>query len=695
MTAEPAQLRPPDGGWGWMVVFAYGMANIMIVPVLQSFGLIFKDTFKQINISATDASLIINLASAVGMTFGLFNGPLLRNFGFRKVATLGGCMFSIGLMFTSSAETFFHFILTYSIMASLGMGFCNSSFSLALNTYFVMRRNKAAGIAMTITGLGPILLPQLVSFLVFQYGSRSCLLIIGALATHIVAAALLLQPVKRHMIPAEIKDDQPTAQKEDIDEKYSAIDAPQRIDSKWEFESDNEDDYLEKHSYFAEHDMDAQSIYGFEQTSQIRRRESMAPAMLLSRTKSEVLHPMQRRPSIAEMLLLKTYSQNLEPHKQTEPKRWFQSGSTETVNLGSSMKIFDEKDRERRGSLDNGYPKRKLSAARFSPRTKRWFEKSEDSVHLGSSMKLFDERHPSASRRSSHASVREFGVPMHVISHPKLPVLSENQDLTDDNRMPSIMRQLENTTSPKSSVQKTTKFNISSTDGKGESSQSNVEKRRSLSQKIVTLFDLTLLRDRIYVNMMLGMSIAVFAEINFSLLTPFILNDLGYETEQIASIMSTLAVADLMFRFISPFIGDSLKLTPRVMYMIALSLLILTRFSILIARNYTEMIVVAFFLGVAKGVRTVYMGLVIPSYIPLKRLPAASSIQMMTNGIILMTIGPLVGLIRDLSGSYSKSILFINAFTIVTLIMWAVEMIYVRRRAAQKQREAAAQEVIS
>lgn len=171
--------------------------------------------------------------------------------------------------------------------------------------------------------------------------------------------------------------------------------------------------------------------------------------------------------------------------------------------------------------------------------------------------------------------------------------------------MPSIMRQLENPTSPMSQVQKTTKFDFSNVDAKENPSHSNEEKRKTLSQKIVTLFDLTLLRDRIYVNMMLGMSIAVFAEINFSLLTPFILNDLGYETEQIASIMSTLAVADLMFRFISPFIGDSLKLTPRIMYMIALSLLILTRFSILIARNYTEMIVVAFCLGVAKGVRTV------------------------------------------------------------------------------------------
>ncbi|XP_062533309.1 uncharacterized protein LOC134202295 [Armigeres subalbatus] len=691
--AEPAQLRPPDGGWGWMVVFAYGMANIMIVPVLQSFGLIFKDTFKQINISATDASLIINLASAVGMTFGLFNGPLLRSFGFRKVATLGGCMFSLGLMFTSSAETFLHFIITYSIIASLGMGFCNSSFSLALNTYFVTRRNKAAGIAMTITGLGPILLPQLVSLLVALYGSRNCLLIIGALATHIVAGALLLQPVNRHMIPVEAKIDPSLPKEEAADEKYSVVDTSQRINSKWELESDNEDDYLEKQSYFADHDMDAQSIYGFEQTSQMRRRESMAAAMHLTRTKSEVIHPIQRHPSTAEMLL-KTYSQNLDPHMETGKRRWFQSGSTETVNLGSSVKIFEDKELERRGSLDNGSPRRKSSTARFSPRTKRWFEKSEESFHLGSSLKLFDERHP-GSRRSSQSNIRELAVPMLVISQSKLPVLSENQGLTDDNRLPSIMRQLDNPASPKPQGPKTTKFDFSHVDGKGDPVTLHEEKRKSLSQKIVTLFDLTLLRDKVYVNMMLGMSIAVFAEINFSLLTPFILNDLGYETEQIASIMSTLAVADLMFRFISPFVGDSLKLTPRIMYMIALSMLILTRFSILIARNYTEMIVVAFFLGVAKGVRTVYMGLVIPSYIPLKRLPAASSIQMMTNGIILMTIGPLVGLIRDLSGDYSKSILFINGFTIVTLIMWAIEMVYVSRKAARKQREAITQEEIS
>ena len=90
------------------------------------------------------------------------------------------------------------------------------------------------------------------------------------------------------------------------------------------------------------------------------------------------------------------------------------------------------------------------------------------------------------------------------------------------------------------------------------------------------------------------------------------------------------------------------------------------------------MLYVACCLGIAKGIRSVYMGLVIPSYVPIKRLPAASSIQMMTNGLILIFIGPVVGLIRDITGSYAKSIIFINIFTVLTLTMWIIEMLIVK-----------------
>ena len=87
----------------------------------------------------------------------------------------------------------------YILQTAIGMGLCSSSFSLALNTYFKEKRNRAAGIGMTISGLGPIFLPQLVSFLLAIYGTQGCLLIIGGIAMHIIAFSLLLQPVKWHL----------------------------------------------------------------------------------------------------------------------------------------------------------------------------------------------------------------------------------------------------------------------------------------------------------------------------------------------------------------------------------------------------------------------------------------------------------------------------------------------------------------
>lgn len=86
------------------------------MPVLTSFGLIFKDKFQSLNMTALDSTLILNLNSALGMTLGLFNGALLKCFGYRKIAVLGGTLFSSGLIATSWANSFKHFLITYSII---------------------------------------------------------------------------------------------------------------------------------------------------------------------------------------------------------------------------------------------------------------------------------------------------------------------------------------------------------------------------------------------------------------------------------------------------------------------------------------------------------------------------------------------------------------------------------------------------
>lgn len=96
-------------------------------------------------------------------------------------------------------------------------------------------------------------------------------------------------------------------------------------------------------------------------------------------------------------------------------------------------------------------------------------------------------------------------------------------------------------------------------------------------RRVVDLYDFDLLRDPIYVNIMLGLSIAIFAEVNFSMLTPFILADMGLTTAEIANVMSTIAIADLVCRGAAPFLGEWLDLSSRIMYMLSLFLLIISR----------------------------------------------------------------------------------------------------------------------
>jgi hypothetical protein len=69
-----------------------------------------------LELSALEASLILNLNSALGMMLGLFNGALLKVFGYRKIAVFGGILFSGGIMATAFAESFRHFLITYSII---------------------------------------------------------------------------------------------------------------------------------------------------------------------------------------------------------------------------------------------------------------------------------------------------------------------------------------------------------------------------------------------------------------------------------------------------------------------------------------------------------------------------------------------------------------------------------------------------
>ncbi|XP_058985802.1 monocarboxylate transporter 9-like [Musca domestica] len=203
-------------------------------------------------------------------------------------------------------------------------------------------------------------------------------------------------------------------------------------------------------------------------------------------------------------------------------------------------------------------------------------------------------------------------------------------------------------------------------------------KRPSLMQKIIEFFDLDLLKDFTFVNLALGMAIMMFGDMNFTVLTPFILNSFGYTDKQISIGMSCLAGVDIGVRFLSPFVLENVKLSNSVLFAIGIIIVSIGRWIVTITSSYNVILASFILLGFGKGFRIIFSPLIIPSYVPLKRLPAASGLQMIFSSITSFTLGPLLGMMTDSFG-YAVTIHCINALSFLMLLFWLMEYL-IRRR---------------
>lgn len=59
--------------------------------------------------------------------------------------------------------------------------------------------------------------------------------------------------------------------------------------------------------------------------------------------------------------------------------------------------------------------------------------------------------------------------------------------------------------------------------------------------------------------------------------------------------------------------------------------------------SYPSVLAASVWIGLNKGLRTVFMALVIPSYVPLDRLPGATGLQLLFAGIFYLVMGPVIG----------------------------------------------------
>ncbi|EDV99913.1 uncharacterized protein LOC6565465 [Drosophila grimshawi] len=549
----------PDGGWGWLVAIASGVNILVTFALAQQFGIIFRSHFTNLGLSSSELTTIINTQIAVSAFTGLLNGPLFRRYTYRVVALVGSVLTFVGLFWMAFADTFTTYLLSFSIFYGFGRGLTVSASSLAVNTYFKVKRRTATAYQFGVAGLGPIVCPYFATYMLKEFGVQGTTMLFAGASLHTIACSLIYQPVKWHVVKR--------------DRDAEALQPP-----KTQALLEEEDDDIIKHV--------------------------------------------------------------VEPETPVLPRAndgWF--GSRASLNSAGTRNRFNTWDKQQ--AAEHG-PHAHMELRRLSSRDSGG--RKQRSISVSHSIK--EESHSLANDDMS-----DYEYEKQPADKPEQQPLNTYPLLTA-----KAQQQLE------------------------DEREMSRRKKLSFFQKIVIFFDLDLLRDITYVNLAVGITLINFVEINFAILTPFILSDLGFKPNEIAFAMSLLGFFDLVIRFLIPLITAKFNCSNRTFFVIGILGMCFGRVLLSMTTNFTVMAAIFLWLGLNKAFRTVFWSLIIPSHVPLKRLPAAAGLQLLMSGTFSMAFGPVIGLIRD-GTSYAFTLNCLNALCVMAIALWYLEdCIRARRR---------------
>lgn len=101
----------------------------------------------------------------------------------------------------------------------------------------------------------------------------------------------------------------------------------------------------------------------------------------------------------------------------------------------------------------------------------------------------------------------------------------------------------------------------------------------SFCRRFANLMDVDILKDKIYLNILFGLSIFYVAEMNFKMVTPFFFENLGYSKTDVAFCLSMTAITDIAARVVLPPICDRFDIQKRLIFFVSIFFVAITRSS--------------------------------------------------------------------------------------------------------------------
>ncbi|XP_046387669.1 monocarboxylate transporter 10 [Ischnura elegans] len=210
-------VKPPDGGWGWVIVTASFACNFIVDGIIFTFGMFLGHISSAFGAPKSKVALVGSLLSGFYLMAGPFVSALANRFGFRLVTILGaavGCVaFLISGLFASSVD---FLCVTYGVIGGIGFGLIYVPAVITTGFYFEKWRALATGIAVCGSGIGTFLMAPLATWLIDSLGWRGALMIQAGIVLNCAIFGALFRPLKP--IPVRVVQDD--------DDKNESMESP-------------------------------------------------------------------------------------------------------------------------------------------------------------------------------------------------------------------------------------------------------------------------------------------------------------------------------------------------------------------------------------------------------------------------------------------------------------------------------------
>ncbi|KAL3886291.1 hypothetical protein ACJMK2_026298 [Sinanodonta woodiana] len=187
---------PPDGGYGWVIVFASFVCNVIVDGIGYSFGIFLSEFVEYFDETRSKVSLVGSLLCGVYMCVGPIVSGLTNTFGCRVVTIAGSTIATVAFVLAGFSPNITILMLTYGVMGGIGFGMIYLPSIVSVGYYFDRKRAMATGMVVCGTGVGTFIFSPITEALLETFHWRNALLIMAGIIFNGCVCGMLMRPLE-------------------------------------------------------------------------------------------------------------------------------------------------------------------------------------------------------------------------------------------------------------------------------------------------------------------------------------------------------------------------------------------------------------------------------------------------------------------------------------------------------------------